>query len=1086
MTRQTLVVSPNRPGAHRSITEALRHAVDGAVVSVTAGRYEESLLLSRTVTLCAEGDPGSVTVVAASGSTVVVDAEAVQLSGLVIVGTDTDAPVVEVRRGEAVLDGCTVSGAGWTAVLAWQAGVLVARGCRVGNPGGAGVVVTSAAGNTLEASRVSRVGSSAVVVAENGRLTVRGCTLEESGGNGVCVNGRGESVVEDTAVSGSAKPAVVVEQDGRAAFRRVTVTGSASLDAYLTSTAATEFTDCSFAGSAAQSVQIAGGSRPVLRGCALTAAAHNGLQVTGGARPRIEDCEIDGAPLGLVVDSGSAPVFRNLTVRGASQHAVLVSGKSSASFDSLTVSGGGARPVRADGESSVVLDGGRIEVADDGTGITLTDGADGRFTGLRVSGAGGGSTAVAVDGGARMVMESAVLEGSGVLVGTGGGAGIRGTRITGAGTDGIRVLEGGTLTASDCRVSGSGGHGMDLRAPARAEVDGCTVTGNTGEGLRFDPEDRVTVRGCDIRDNGTTAPRTAPHPRERFPQQPHHSVSEEARDGGTDAGGAAAAPEGRPVLESGPLADLDALVGLGSVKQEVTGLINLNQMAKRRQEMGLPMPPMSRHLVFAGPPGTGKTTVARLYGAVLAELGILSQGHIVEVSRADLVAQIIGGTAIKTTEVFNKAVGGVLFIDEAYTLTNQNKGTGPDFGQEAVETLMKLMEDHRDSIVVIVAGYSEQMEQFLSSNPGMASRFSRTVAFPNYSVEELVTIVRGLCDKHYYEMSDGALEALTRYFERVPKGPTFGNGRIARKVFESMISRQASRLAANPPSRDTELSRLSEDDVDLAPGDDEDGPSGAAASAPGRSAERRLSSLVGLEGVRESLPARVAGLARLRADGQPASGLANVVLAGPRGSGRRAVAALYARMLAERGLLPTGSLHPVPLSAVPDGWPGQAAAHASSLFEEAAGGVLLLEWDRSFSGRHPAGRTAVLEALPGCVARSPEVVVLLSGEDGDLRTLTQESTALAGCFSEYLRLTPYGAEELAELATRRLLRLGHVLDAAARQAVGRRAAELPVALGAFGAHLFADRVSSAAGRREVPAEAVAAVPTGGASDPVRV
>ncbi|MBC3841042.1 AAA family ATPase [Streptacidiphilus sp. 4-A2] len=205
--------------------------------------------------------------------------------------------------------------------------------------------------------------------------------------------------------------------------------------------------------------------------------------------------------------------------------------------------------------------------------------------------------------------------------------------------------------------------------------------------------------------------------------------------------------------------------------------------------------------------------MARLYGAVLAELGILSQGHIVEVARADLVAQIIGGTAIKTTEVFTKALGGVLFIDEAYTLTNQSKGSGPDFGQEAVETLMKLMEDHRDEIVVIVAGYSAQMDQFLASNPGMASRFARGVEFPNYSPAELVTIVHGLCAKHYYDLTDDAQQALIRYFEEVPKGATFGNGRVARQIFEEMISRQASRLAADGTADDSALSVLTGADV---------------------------------------------------------------------------------------------------------------------------------------------------------------------------------------------------------------------------------------------------------------------------------
>ena len=243
--------------------------------------------------------------------------------------------------------------------------------------------------------------------------------------------------------------------------------------------------------------------------------------------------------------------------------------------------------------------------------------------------------------------------------------------------------------------------------------------------------------------------------------------------------------------------------------------MNLNLMAKRRQEAGLSAPPMARHLVFAGAPGTGKTTVARLYGAILADLGVLRSGHLVEVARADLVAQIIGGTAIKTTEVFNTALGGVLFIDEAYTLSaGQGGGTGPDFGREAIDTLLKLMEDHREDVVVIAAGYSQQMSEFLQANPGLESRFSRTIEFENYTPAELVTIVGLHCRRHDYRLDEVAAQVLHDYFERIPKDGTFGNGRTARKVFEVMADHQATRLAMAERVTASDMTLLLAEDFD--------------------------------------------------------------------------------------------------------------------------------------------------------------------------------------------------------------------------------------------------------------------------------
>ena len=264
------------------------------------------------------------------------------------------------------------------------------------------------------------------------------------------------------------------------------------------------------------------------------------------------------------------------------------------------------------------------------------------------------------------------------------------------------------------------------------------------------------------------------------------------------------------------LAELDALCGLDKVKEDVKSLINLVKVRKMREEAGLPVPPMSLHMVFLGNPGTGKTTVARLLARIYHSMGVLSKGQLVEVDRSGLVAGFVGQTALKTQEVITKALGGVLFIDEAYALTNQDSPN--DFGQEAVEVILKGMEDNRKDLIVIVAGYTDLMTNFIHSNPGLESRFNKYFHFEDYNGEQLAEIFRSQCKRNGYTLDEATDRAAADGFKIMyeNRDENFGNARDVRNIFESAIARQANRVAVmeNPTRED--LMALTVEDLDLA------------------------------------------------------------------------------------------------------------------------------------------------------------------------------------------------------------------------------------------------------------------------------
>ncbi|MFF4652820.1 right-handed parallel beta-helix repeat-containing protein [Streptomyces sp. NPDC001380] len=738
--------------------------------------------------------------------------------------------VVVTGTASAVLEGCTVRSAEGHGVSAGDAARVDLLRTRVERVAGAGVLMQGESSGTFDGCSVSRTGGPAVLVRTPAHPLLTDCRLHDTGAQGLRVEDPPGRAGAPAPAAPAEEPSSAGQEEHRVRLERCEVFATAHEGVLLSGGAAARLRDCHVRETGGAGITAADDARLELdgvrvvdaggtalavvdraeavgRNCTLARPAANGLHAVGAVSVRIDGSEVSRTAFTAVhLGGGASAEILDTRILDSAEHGVRVQDgaylhgeelriervrmngvdvhEADASLRHCTVSRS-ATGVRLRTRHRPLLDACRIEDSDR-SGVEVAPGTSALILGGRVEQA--GLAGVFLDERSEAWIEDLEVtgvKGSGIVLWTGARPRIRSARISSTGKNGVYVHDSAAGVLEDCTVSGTGFPALSVGSGASPVLRRCTVQ-DTEEDLSLADGAAPVIEDC-------RAVRVAVSTLPDAPAAPGARQAARSGAGAAEAGAGHEAPAAGSDRLPELLAELGRLVGLDRVKQEVASLTKVMQLVKQRQEAGLQPPPLSRHLVFAGNPGTGKTTVARLYGQLLAALGLLARGHLVEADRGQLVGEYVGHTAPRTTAVFRRALGGVLFIDEAYALVPV--GQSSDFGQEAVSTLVKLMEDHRDDVVVIAAGYPDDMERFIGSNPGLASRFTRTLRFDDYSSRELVEIVEHQAASHQYRLAAETLTALHGYFDGLERGERFGNGRTARQVFQQMTEQHAQRVA---------------------------------------------------------------------------------------------------------------------------------------------------------------------------------------------------------------------------------------------------------------------------------------------------